>query len=105
MKNLLHSNPLQKHYNGVQAEIEKEAQHVEHFKEDKVIKLKFSLVPIVELRPQMAELLDYNVRLSDLQSMFSSVFEAISEKRRQLDNMEERKIEKKFSLQFFSEWF
>ena len=53
----------------------------------------------------MSELLDYNVRLSDLQNMFSSVFEAISEKRRQLDNMEERKIEKKFSLKFFFERF
>ena len=49
----------------------------------------------------MSELLDYNVRLSDLQSMFSAVFEDISDKRRKLDNMEERKIEKKFSLELF----
>ena len=47
----------------------------------------------------MSELLDHNVRLSDLQTLFSSVFEDISEKRRKLDNMEERKIEKRFSLQ------
>ena len=53
----------------------------------------------------MSELLDYNVRLSDLQSMFSAVFEDISDKRRKLDNMEERKIEKKFSLESFLSLF
>ena len=46
----------------------------------------------------MSELLDYNVRLSDLQNMFSAVFEASSGQTRQLDNMEERKKEKKFYL-------
>ena len=47
----------------------------------------------------MSELLDHNVRLSDLQTLFSAVFEDTSEKRRKLDNMEERRIEKKFSLE------
>ena len=44
----------------------------------------------------MSELLDYNVKLSDLQNMFSSVFEETSDKKRRLENMEERKIEKRF---------
>ena len=34
--------------------------------------------------------------LSDLQNMFSSVFEETSDKKRRLENMEERKIEKRF---------
>ena len=44
---------------------------------------------------KMGELLDYNVKLSDLQNQYSSVFEGTGEKRRTLDNMEERKIEKR----------
>ena len=44
----------------------------------------------------MSELLDYNVKLSDLQNKFSSVFEETSDKKRRLENMEERKIEKRF---------
>ena len=46
----------------------------------------------------MGELLDYNVKLSDLQNQYSSVFEGTGEKRRTLDNMEERKIEKRLLL-------
>ena len=53
----------------------------------------------------MSELLDYNVRLSDLIQVFSSVFEDFSDKRRKLDNMEERKIEKRFSLESFLSLF
>ena len=43
----------------------------------------------------MGELLDYNVKLSDLQNQYSSVFEGTGEKRRTLENMDERKIEKR----------
>ena len=53
----------------------------------------------------MSELLDHNVRLSDLQFLFSSVFEATSGKTRQLDNMEERKIEKKCYFEFLLSLF
>ena len=62
----------------IQWQREKEAADVEEFKETK-----------------MGELLDYNVKLSDLQNQYSSVFEGTGEKRRTLDNMEERKIEKR----------
>ena len=58
--------------------VEKETVDVDEFKESK-----------------MSELLDYNVKLSDLQNQYSSVFEGTAEKRRSLDNMEERKIEKR----------
>ena len=58
--------------------VEKEASDVDDFKETK-----------------MGELLDYNVKLSDLQNQYSAVFEGTGEKRRTLDNMEERKIEKR----------
>ena len=44
----------------------------------------------------MGELLDFNVKLSDLQNQYSTVFEGTSEKKRNLDNMEERKIEKRY---------
>lgn len=43
----------------------------------------------------MVELLNYNVKLSDLQNKYSAVFEGTSEKKRNLDNMEEKKIEKR----------
>lgn len=62
----------------IQWQREKETADVEEFKESK-----------------MGELLDYNVKLSDLQNQYSSVFEGTGEKRRTLDNMEERKIEKR----------
>ena len=89
----------------MKTEIEKEAQDVERFKEEKV-NTGFSFgFNIVQHLPQMSELLDYNVRLSDLIQVFSSVFEDFSDKRRKLDNMEERKIEKRFSLEYFLSLF
>ena len=96
---LLHNNPIQKRLDDVLAEIEKEAQDVEHFKEEKVTKTGFSFsFDIAQPLAQMSELLDHNVKLSDLQSKFSSVFETTAEKKRVLENMEERKIEKRFYI-------
>lgn len=90
----------------MKTEIEKEAQDVERFKEEKVKSgFSFGFNDIVQHLPQMSELLDYNVRLSDLIQVFSSVFEDFSDKRRKLDNMEERKIEKRFSLESFLSLF
>lgn len=43
----------------------------------------------------MGELLDFNVKLSDLQNKYSAISEATGEKKRNLDNMEELKIEKR----------
>ena len=60
----------------IKCSVEKETVDVDEFKESK-----------------MSELLDYNVKLSDLQNQYSSV--GTAEKRRSLDNMEERKIEKR----------
>ena len=43
----------------------------------------------------MGELLDLNVRLADLQNKYSVIFEATGEKKRFLENMEQRKNEKR----------
>ena len=69
----------------IKREVEKEASDVEEFKETK-----------------MGELLDYNVKLSDLQNQYSSVFEGTGEKRRTLENMDERKIEKRLEKTEYS---
>ena len=54
-----------------------EAADLEKFKEDK-----------------MGLLLDYNVRLADLQHTYSEAFVKAMEKKRYMDNIEEKKIEK-----------
>ena len=82
--------------------IEKQAEDVQHFKDQKVRENDLALNNKTNNGPaQMSELLDHNVKLSDLQSKFSSVFETTAEKKRVLENMEERKIEKRFYLIIF----
>ena len=54
-----------------------EAADLEKFKEDK-----------------MGLLLDYNVRLADLQHSYSEAFVKTMEKKRYMDNIEEKKVEK-----------
>ena len=54
-----------------------EAADLEKFKEDK-----------------MGLLLDYNVRLADLQHNYSEAFVKTMEKKRYMDNIEEKKVEK-----------
>ena len=78
------------------SKIDQEAQHVHHFKEEKVG--TNILNSKKHSTSQMSELLDYNVQLSDLQNKFSSVFEETSDKKRLLENMEERKVEKRFDF-------
>ena len=42
----------------------------------------------------MGLLLDYNVRLADLQHSYSEAFVKTMEKKRYMDNIEEKKVEK-----------
>ena len=73
----LSKEKLEAHLKAINDEITRDADDLEKFKESK-----------------MGLLLDYNIKLADLQHIYSKEFVKSMEKKRYLENIEEKKVEK-----------
>ena len=73
----LSKEKLEAHLKAINDEITRDADDLEKFKESK-----------------MGLLLDYNIKLADLQHVYSKEFVKSMEKKRYLENIEEKKVEK-----------